>query len=149
MSRKNPGDRAQINVERMNAVFTKYHLNRFGEQPWPFRPVIHHFSGPDLGNPHDHPWSFTTFILSGSYIEEVYTIAADGSWSKDVVHRSAGSSHRVEATHIHRIIELPEGACWTMVISGPQERDPHFWKFNDKGIYCRPWFERAYRRWKG
>jgi hypothetical protein len=137
----------QIQVEQMNEIFTKYHLNQHGEQPWPFRPVIHHFKGPDVGNPHDHPWSFTTFILAGGYVEEVYTIAEDGSWSMEVHHRRPGSSHHVQATHIHRIIELPEGECWTMVISGPNEREPHFWKFNDKGIYNRPWFRRTYRRW--
>lgn len=141
--------RAQINVEHMNRIFTKYHLNQHGEQPWPFRPVIHHFKGPDTGAPHDHPWSFTSFVLSGSYVEEVYTIAEDGAWSMEVVERPAGTSHRVEATHIHRIIELPQGECWTMVMSGPNEREPHFWKFNEKGIYCRPWFKRAYSRWRG
>ena len=142
-----PGNGNKImTTERMSNEFTKYHLNRYGRQPWPFRPVIHHFTGPDVDGPHDHPWSFTSFILSGSYIEEVYILSEDRqTWTREVIERRAGSSHKVEATHIHRIIELPEGECWTMVIAGPKERVPHFWKFSEGGIFVRPWNRRDFK----
>lgn len=140
--------RAGITTERMSNEFTKYHLNRRGRQPWPFHPVIHHFTGPDADGPHDHPWNFQSFILKGSYIEEVYTISTDGSWKKEVVERHAGTSHKVEATHIHRIIKLPEGECWTMVIAEPYKREPRFWKFSDAGIWYRVWRNRKFVPWQ-
>lgn len=134
-----------IDVEHMNDLFTKYHLNQHGTQPWPFRPVLHHFKGPDWGDPHDHPWNFTTHILMGSYLEEVYTRLPGGDWSMELVERKAGTAHRIEATHIHRIVALPEGGCWTLVLPEAGQRVPHFWRFNETGVYCRPWTDRDFK----
>jgi hypothetical protein len=133
----------EYSVERMNDAFTKYHLNREGEAPWPFRPVLHHFTQPDYGDPHDHPWSFTSFVMSGGYVEEVFSIT-NGVWRSEIVHRLPGTSHHVLATHIHRIIDLPEGECWTMVLGGPHERETRFWRFGEH-IESRAWHEHDFR----
>lgn len=128
-------------IEQMSAEFTKYHLNPEGSAPWPFRPVLHHFTATDVDGPHDHPWPFQTFILSGGYVEEVFTIADDGTWSSEIIHRRANTAHRVEATHIHRIVELPQGDCWTLILPSPAERESRFWRFDADGVSSRAWHQ--------
>ena len=129
----------EYDVEKMSEEFTKFHLNREGHAPWPFRPVIHKFNGPDKGGPHDHPWGFTSHVLHGSYVEKVYTVTPDGTWSSTTFHRKAGTAHQVAATCIHEIIELPDGECFTLVLAGPWERETQFWRFEDYGAFYRNW----------
>ena len=131
--------------EKMSNEFTKYHLG-IKESPVPF--VLHKFTGVDRDTAHDHPFSFQTHILYGGYLEEVYTIHPDGTWSMQVVEHSPGTSHRVEATHIHRIIGLPAGECWTMIIPEPAVRETRFWKFGEDGIYSRHWRRRTFDPYK-
>lgn len=50
-----------IREEIMSPDFTKFHL----EGPWPFHAVMHRFTQPDHGDPHDHPWSFRSNIGFG------------------------------------------------------------------------------------
>lgn len=132
-----------ISVEHVHGGFTKYHLNREGEEPWPFRPVLHQFTTPDLGDPHDHPWDFETYVRRGSYIEEVYTLHDDGSWSMRLQTRERGCVYRVTAEHIHRIVALPQGECWTDVEYGPTRRESLFYKFDGpRSIRTRPWHQK-------
>lgn len=128
-------------IEQMSAEFTKHHLNPDGAAPWPFRPVLHHFTAPDKGGPHDHPWGFTSFVLHGSYVEKVYTPQPDGTWTTEMIHRRAGTAHTVVATHIHELVYLPDGECWTMVLAQPWERESRFWRFDENGIASRAWNE--------
>lgn len=130
-----------IDVELVHGGFTKYHLNREGRQPWPFRPILHHFRTPDIGDPHDHPWDFTTYIVQGSYIEEVYTLTPHGGYRVELHRRQAGSSHNVPAEYIHRIIDLPDGECWTFCIYGPTRRESLFYRFEPDSIQTRPWHQ--------
>lgn len=125
--------------EVMSAEFTKYHLNPDGVHPWPFSPVLHHFAGVDRDGPHDHPRSFHSIILQGGYVEEVYTIASAGLWHVERIERRPGEAFRIDARHIHRIVELPAGECVTMTVPGPLESDWRFWKFEDGVIMSRPW----------
>ena len=102
-----------MQVERVHPGLTKWHLNQAGQHPWPFRPVLHHFTTADVGEAfHDHPWHFTSIVLRGSYFEEEARIWADGSHSifKPKLRR-LGDRFEVQASHIHRIVELPEGDC--------------------------------------
>ena len=124
-------------IERMNDRFAKLHL-AVGR----FAITLHHFTGPDIGDPHDHPYPFTTTILAGGYVEEVFHLDA-GGWRSELVHRNPGSVHHIPADHRHRIVELPQRECWTLVSAGPHEREVHFWRFGD-GVMRRHW--RA-RRW--
>ena len=126
-----------IRTERMSGQFIKLHFE-VGMHPV----TLHHFTGPDAGDPHDHPFAFTTTILAGGYIEEVWRHGKDG-WSSCLVHREPGSSHRVGARRIHRIVELPTGECWTLVRAGPHTRETRFWRFGNT-VQSRAWRE---RRW--
>lgn len=126
-----------IGVERMSVAFTKFHLDD-GR-------VLHWFRREERNaNPHDHPWSFETEIIAGGYIEEVFYAYKDATWRSEFVHRQVGSHHSIAATHIHRIVELPTGECWTLVRAGPVERTTRFWRFGDD-VRSRPWNRRAWR----
>lgn len=129
-----------IRTETMNAEFSKLHLE-VGTQ----RLTLHHFTGPDVGDFHDHPFPFTTSILSGGYIEEVM-VRVMGQWSCVRVRREPGTTHRVEATDIHRIVELPAGECVTSVIwhsEGLERRPVRFWRMRQGVMQSRrfdqPW----------
>ena len=129
----------RIDQEPMNGDFTKYHLRG----PWPFHPVLHHFRAPDHGDPHDHPWPFRSVVLAGGYVEEVFSL--DGSSS--LVRRNVGESFVIPAGHIHRIVELPEGECWTLITAlGPQERVSGFYRFGDGEPMHRFWNEPEFMR---
>lgn len=132
-----PAGAAIVGIERMSRAFTKYHLDD-GR-------ALHRFSAeePD-GDPHDHPWSFHTEILDGGYVEQVFHIANDGNWRSEFVSRDPGTVHQVHATHIHRIVALPQRVCWTLVSAGAPERETRFWRF-DETISSRRWNERRWR----
>lgn len=126
----------EIGIEKMSEEFTKYHL-----QGLPFGAVIHRFTAVDKGSPHDHPFAFTSFILSGGYVEKVFSVRDDGTWTTELVSRLPGTVHTVEAAHIHQIVELPVGECYTLIIPQEKVREPRFWKFDEAGCESRAWFE--------
>lgn len=129
---------AIIGIERMSRAFTKYHLAD-GRALHRFRLEEPH------ATPHDHPWPFETTILAGGYVEEVFHVAADGTWRSEHIHRLPGQTYRIEATHIHRIVGLPDGECWTLVRAGPHERSTRFWRFGDV-VQSRAWNRRNWVR---
>ena len=110
----------EINTEKMNQVFTKYHLKGL-----PFDAVIHHFSEKDQNEHiHDHLFGFTSHVLHGSYIERVYSLDSENRlWYVREIHRRAGESHFVPANTIHEIIDLPEGECYTLITPGKWEQE--------------------------
>ncbi len=125
-----------VRAERMSSAFSKFHLDD-GR-------ALHRFVRPEpYADPHDHPWPFDTTILSGGYVEEVFTFLPNGSWRSTFVERVPGSRHSIEAKHIHRIVSLPHGESWTIVEAGPAERKTLFWRFGDK-VQRRAW---NVRRW--
>jgi len=131
----------RIRRERMNAVFTKHHLKGL-----PFDVVIHHFSEKDQNEHlHDHPFSFTTHILKGSYIEKVYEIFEDGTYNFSIHHRKEGSSHFVAANTVHEIIELPDGECFTVIIPNKKEQEHSFYKLENGKVFKRQWNRRKFR----
>ncbi|NTS31316.1 hypothetical protein HQ945_08610 [Phyllobacterium sp. BT25] len=119
--------------EPMSPTFDKWHV---GGTPFPA--VFHRFTEPDLGDPHDHPFAFRSIILHGGYIEEVYHPERG---LIDVIARPPGDSFRIEATHIHRIVSLPGGECWTLMLPERQLRTSCFWQFRDDGAYFRKWHD--------
>lgn len=125
-----------LRAERMSPAFAKYHLDD-GR-------ALHRFTRPEpCATPHDHPWSFETTILAGGYVEEVFAVEPDGRWHSAPVDRAPGTTHRIDAAHIHRIVALPAGECWTLVRAGPPERVTRFWRFGDD-VRHRAWNA---RRW--
>ncbi len=127
--------------EKMNAVFTKHHLKGL-----PFDAVIHHFSAKDQNEHiHDHPFSFTTHILKGSYVERIYEIHEDGTYHTSEHHRKEGTSHFVPAGTVHEIIELPEGECFTLIRPNEKEKETFFYRFEDGKAFRRQWNRRKFR----
>lgn len=119
----------------MSEHFVKFHLHNL-----PFDAVIHHFTSIS-DEIHDHPFAFTSHILSGGYVEKVYTVEPGGNWTSEFVCRKPGTVHTVEAEHIHKIVYLPEGECWTLILPQEKTREPRFWKFDGNGSQSRAWYE--------
>lgn len=122
----------KIKTEIMSGAFTKYHL----KGPWPFHPVIHRFTEPDHGDYHDHPFRFRSMILHGGYIEEVLDIPTGDIWTTK---RLPGDSFMIGADHVHRIIELLDGECFTIILPHAWEQKSGFYQVRDDGIYHRYW----------
>ena len=129
----------EIIEEKMGKHFVKHHLEGL-----PFNAVIHHFSCLD-NNIHDHPFGFTSHILSGGYVEKVFHVGAEGNWRTELITRLPGTVHRIKADHIHQIVELLAGECYTLIIPEPKIRESRFWKFDESGSESRAWFEGDYQ----
>lgn len=71
---------------------------------------------------HDHPWWSMSLILRGSYTE--HTINAGGVNVRTI--RRAGAVKFRWASSAHRV-ELHDGPCWTLFITGPRIRE---WGFH-------------------
>lgn len=80
---------------------------------------VHHIlrSDEDL-ELHDHPWRFTSFILSEGYVEVLPGDRARRMRAMDVVRHKATDAHRL-------ILDRP---AWTLVFVGPKERP--LWGFH-------------------
>lgn len=82
---------------------------------------------------HDHPWANLSILLRGQYAE--HTINAGGIHTR-TVHRAGQFRLRLSGSFAHRV-ELIDGACWTLFITGPRYRQ---W-----GFHCP---ERGWIHWK-
>lgn len=80
---------------------------------------------------HDHPWANCSILLRGSYTE--HTIAAGGIHSHQVL-RAGDVKLRASGKMAHRI-ELHDGPCWTLFITGPRYRN---WGFHCESTWV-PW----------
>lgn len=122
----------EIIEEHMNDWFTKFHLHG----PWPFSAVIHRFTQADgNGDPHDHPWRFRSIILKGGYREEIFDLAGNSYF----IDRRVGDSFVNKANHIHRIVEIFEPECWTIIMPEGESKKSGFYQFRDDGTYFRYW----------
>lgn len=82
---------------------------------------------------HSHPWLFRlSLILRGSYMEH---LIREGGILDRILREAGGWSFRWGASP-HRV-ELHDGDCWTLFITGPRVRE---W-----GFYC---MERGFIHWK-
>lgn len=103
--------------ERLGLETCPYVVRWRLETPW-FSIRLHHWLAPDDDRaPHDHPWSFTTFVIKGGY--------RDASPAGDEHLRAPAIRHRA-ATHQHTVFPDPGGA-WTILVTGPKTRDWGFW----------------------
>lgn len=106
--------------------------------PW-FSIKLHQIFRPDKQRElHDHPWSFLSIILRGSYVEAVPCpgCALHGCWDRlgDSVPHYALRRRRwwnwKPATGRHSIRELSRSPVWTLVFTGPKRRVWGFWVNN-------------------
>lgn len=117
---------------------------------------LHHILLSDTECPHDHPWSFGSFILRGGYKEyreyREYPDPMDlldspakliqgvrynwhtDKWTSELWH-GPGSLLIRKATDIHRLELLPGKTCWTLVFMGRYKRPVWgFWKKSGKFV---------------
>lgn len=121
----------RLHHERVGDHFEKWHIEGL-----PVAMAIHRFTSaePADADPHDHSWSFTTQVLAGGYEEEVYTVGGLGGWSMRTNLMRPGEVRAVPAAHLHRIVRLLDGECWTLVTFGPFERETRFWRLEEDGV---------------
>lgn len=96
-----------------------------------FGVYLHHIHRADRErDPHDHPWSFASLVLAGSYEELVWpdkrqrdpikppmcVLRERGRWSLRSI--GLGSAH---------IITEVRGPLWTLVLTGPKRAEWGFW----------------------
>lgn len=84
-----------------------------------FNVYLHHFLRSDDDRAlHDHPWASLTLMIFGEYTE--HRIADGGIHHRRVV-RFGDLLFRASGRIAHRI-ELHNGPCWTLFITGPRYR---------------------------
>ena len=85
----------------------------------------------DDKDPHDHPWSFRTFVLKGGYTDEGWQFTdVDGTgngyrrrksvWDEKVSAPATRFRHR---KHIHRVLLTDDKPAWTLVFTTGYTRD--------------------------
>ena len=97
---------------------------------------LHKICRPDDDpDPHNHPWSFITLILSGGYWDESWVIGGGTGlfWRKKqpLKYCAPGGFYSRKAEHIHRVrlIKKDDGSyrhAWTLVFRGRIRRK---WEF--------------------
>lgn len=99
-----------------------------------FNIYLHHFLRSDDDRAlHDHPFAFNaSMLLDGNYVE--HTISAGGIHHR--AYRLEGDFKFRWGAAPHRI-ELVDGPCWTLFITGPRVRE---W-----GFYC---VEKGWINWR-
>lgn len=84
-----------------------------------FNVYLHQFMRSDDDRAlHDHPWVNCSVLLRGSYTE--HTIAAGGIHRREVL--QAGALRMRWTGRIAHRVELHDGPCWTLFITGPRYR---------------------------
>jgi hypothetical protein len=92
----------------------RYYLFLKDRQTFPFNIFLHKFLKSDDEDFHDHPWNFTTIILSGGYWE--HTIYGK-TWY------GPGSIINKQATDLHRLeLDPTQNTTWTLFIPGKRYR---------------------------
>lgn len=66
---------------------------------------------------HTHPWANCSWLMHGSYVE----------WQKGIpTRREAGDIVFRRSGHMQHRVELTDGPCWTIFITGPRYKHWHF-----------------------
>lgn len=115
---------------------------------------IHRFMRSDASDPHDHPWNFFTYIVSGGYEEHFFDVSKpviengrfESFWRKKINVRKAGSLAYRRATDIHRVV-IPQRfmmkdiqrAPLTACIMFKRKRHWGFWSEMAKGGVWTDW----------
>ncbi len=97
---------------------------------------IHRFLRSDRDDPHDHPWDFVSYCVSGGYTEVRWTYNPDLSrFEQSVNYRNEGSLAYRGAADIHMVkldkelkYEQRFEAPLTVIFIGPRFRPWGFWK---------------------
>ena len=118
---------------------------------------IHRFMRSDSDDPHDHPWNFFTYVISGGYSEVTYDRngmdaynSTNGNmfWHMKVNYRRPGSIAYRRCNDIHQVVvdkardmgEVEE-APLTVCLMGPRKRQWGFWLNEMNGAGFLDWRE--------
>lgn len=100
---------------------------------------IHRFMRSDNDTPHDHPWNFFTYVISGGYTEVFYDRNKpernlSSLWRRSTNTRTPGSIAYRKATDVHQVVTDKErtmdeiaDAPFTICVMGPRIREWGFW----------------------
>lgn len=97
---------------------------------------FHRFIGSDDPTPHDHPWSFISICLRGSYIELDNRGRARRRTAGSIVFRPAVWRHSVQLERTTSERGVTEKPCSTVIITGPHRRTWGFWCAGERFV---PW----------
>lgn len=121
-----------------------------------FSIYLHRFLRSDHDVPHDHPWSFLTYVARVGYEERVWKrhpsyLVTDPPWMESRVVVKPGSWVFRKSTHIHQVIidgrygRHAQSAPLTVNFCGPRHREWGFWprRIDDEhGVRCWvAWFD--------
>ena len=78
--------------------------------------------------PHNHRYSFVSTLLSGGYLEEIWSCTSQDTVTiNEEIERSAGESHFVDSEWIHSLADVKPGTI-TFLLEGAAERaDSRSW----------------------
>lgn len=99
---------------------------RIVQTPW-FGVYLHHIHRPDNDRyPHDHPWTFWSFVLAGGYTEQLWPDKANPV-RHSTRERRRWSFAQMNRKAAHMITGL-DGPLWTLVFTGPRRAEWGFWE---------------------
>ncbi|MFI6688044.1 hypothetical protein [Streptomyces sp. NPDC050485] len=86
--------------------------------------------GSEEPQPHNHPWAFTSHILTGGYTEDRYTLVGGQVRTETGVSRTAGSANAISRTDYHEVtaVHEPHGTL-SLMVCGPGR--PGTWGYLD------------------
>lgn len=135
----------QLNIRGMR-IFKKKVIHRGDNIPYLVRYSIfscrwfaikvHHILISDDDCLHDHPWSFISILLRGSY-QEVSSIYGKQHYAHFPKKYSAGDVLYRKADWAHKLVLEPGKTVWTLVITFKKERE---WGFFTKDGWVK-WFK--------
>ena len=115
---------------------------------------IHRFLRSDDDSPHDHPWPFLTYVVTGGYYEYLYDTSVSkhennqytSYWNYKYDFRYPGSIAFRKPTDIHRVFVMEEysiierhKAPLTICLIGPRIRRWGFWDLSENGAVWIDW----------
>lgn len=130
-------DRTIIRQRKTNDLYLD--RLRIINTPW-FGINLHRILSPDLDyDPHDHPWTFWSLVLRGSYTERLWldkrhTMRQDTRFDNSGLyteqrHHPRWSVHRMGREAAHKITSIAPGTV-TLVFTGPRRGSWGFWTRN-------------------
>ena len=108
--------------DKAEPFMVRYYL-LFRKRPkwFPFNILLHKILKSDLGDLHDHYWSYITIILKGGYWE---------STENATFWRGPGYIGFRKATDRHSL-KIPKGKpAWTLLLAGPNKGSKQFAKYS-------------------
>jgi len=108
--------------DKAEPFMIRYYLLFRRRPKWfPFNILLHKILKSDLGDLHDHYWSYITIILKGGYWE---------STENGTFWRGPGYIGFRKATDRHSL-KIPKGKpAWTLLLAGPNKGSKQFAKYS-------------------